>query len=72
MINVISQLTFLEQASNSLFEWFKNNLLKSNDDKCNLLVSTNDRVSMNVDGFKIDKSDTEKLLGVKFDKKTDF
>ena len=69
MINVISQLTFLEQASNSLFEWFKNNLLKSNDDKCNLLVSANDRVSMNVDGFKIDKSDTEKLLGVKFDKK---
>ena len=72
MINVISQLTFLEQASNSLFEWFKNNLLKSNDDKCNLLVSTNDRVSMNVDGFKIDKSDTEKLLGVKFDKKLTF
>ena len=72
LINVISQLTILEQASNSLFEWFKNNLLKSNDDKCNLLVSTNDRVSMNVDGFKIDKSDTEKLLGVKFDKKTDF
>ena len=27
----------------------------------------NDRVSMNVDGFKIDKNDTEKLLGVKFD-----
>ena len=69
MINVISQLTFFEQASNSLFEWFKNNLLKCNDDKCNLLVSTNDRVSMNEDGFKMDKSDTEKLLGVKFDLK---
>ena len=27
---------------------------------------------MNVDGFKIDKSDTEKLLGVKFDKKMAF
>ena len=61
-----------EQASNGLFEWFKNNLLKSNADKCHLLVSTNDRVSVNVDGFKIDKSDTEKLLGVKFDKKLTF
>ena len=61
-----------EQASNGLFEWFKNNLLKSNADKCHLLVSTNDRVSINVDGFKIDKSDTEKLLGVKFDKKFTF
>ena len=27
---------------------------------------------MNVDGFKIDKSDTEKLLAVKFNKKLTF
>ena len=65
-------ITSLEQASNGLIEWFKNNFLKSNADKCYLLVSTNDRVSMNVDGFKIDKSDTEKLLGVKFAKKLIF
>ena len=64
--------TSLEKVSNGLFEWFKNNLLKSNANKCHLLVSINDRVSMNVDGFKIDKSDTEKLLGVKFDKKKIF
>ena len=70
--NVDDPITSLEQASNGLFEWFKNNLLKSNADKCHLLVSTNDRVSVNVDGFKIDKSDTEKLLGVKFDKKLTF
>ena len=70
--NVDDLITSLEQASNGLFEWFKNNLLKSNADKCHLLVSTNDRVSMNVDGFKIDKSDTEKLLGVKFDQKLTF
>ena len=62
-------ITSLEQTSNGLFEWFKNNLLKSNADKYHLLVSADGRVSMNVDGFKIDKSDTEKLLGVKFDKK---
>ena len=65
-------VTSFEQASNDLFEWFKNNLLKSNAEKCHLLVSANDRVSMYVDGFKIDKSDTEKLLGVKFDKKFTF
>ena len=67
--NVDDVITSLEQASNSLYEWFKNNLLRSNSDKCHLLLSTKDRVSMNVDGFKIDKSDTEKLLGVKFDLK---
>ena len=70
--NVDDLITYLEYASNGLLEWFKNNLLKSNADKCHLLVSTNDRVSVNVDGFKIDKSDTEKLLGVKFDKKLTF
>ena len=62
--NVDGLITSLEQASNGLFEWFKNNLLKSNADKCHLLVSTNDRVSMNVDGFKIDKSNAEKLFEV--------
>ena len=65
--NVDDLMIFLEQASNGSFEWLKNNLLKSNADKCRLLVSTDDRVSMNVDGFKINKSDTEKLLGEKFD-----
>ena len=54
--NVDDLTTSLEQASNGLFEWFKNNLLKSNANKCHLWVSTNDRVSMNVDG------DTKKLL----------
>ena len=70
--NVDDLITSLEQASNGLLEWFKNNVLKSNADKCHLLVSTNDRLSVNVDGFKIDKSDTGKLLGVKFDKKLTF
>ena len=37
-----------------------------------MLASTNDRVSMNVDGFKLDKSDTEKLLDEKFHKKLTF
>ena len=64
--------TSLEQTSNGLFEWVNNNLLKSSAEKCHLLLSTNDRVSMIVDGFKIDKSDTEKLLGVKFDRKVTF
>ena len=44
--NVDDLITSLEQASNGLFEWFKNNLLKSNGDKCHLLVRTNDRIRM--------------------------
>ena len=37
-----------------------------------LLVSRNGRVSMNIDRSKIYKSDTEKLFGLKFDKKLTF
>ena len=70
--NVNDLTTSLEKASNGLFEWFKNNLSKSNADKCHLLVSINDRVSMNVDWFKLDKSDIEKLLVVQFDYKLTF
>ena len=70
--NVDDLITSTEQASDSFFEWFKNNLLRSHTDECRLLVSTNDRVSVNVDGFKTDKSYTEKLLGVKFDKNLTF
>ena len=57
-------ITFFEQASNGLFECFKNKkMLETNADKCHLLFSTNDRIIMNVDGLKKDKSNTEKLFG---------
>ena len=70
--NVADLTTSLQQASYALFKWCKNNLLESNADKCHLLVSKYNRVSINVVGYKTDKSNTEKLLGVKFDKKLTF
>ena len=58
--------------SNILFHWFKSSLLKNNDGKFPSLVSKNDILIINVAGCEIDKSNTEKLLGVKFDKKLTF
>ena len=43
----------LEKASKALFEWFENNLLKSNTDKCHLLVSSSDAVSLRVSEYDI-------------------
>ena len=37
--NIDNVIASLEQASDDLFNWFKNNRLKSNFDKCHLLVS---------------------------------
>ena len=70
--NVDDFIISFEQASDALFEWFQNNLLKCNADKCHLLITTNDSISIDVAGLKIDKSNAGKLLGVKYDKKLTF
>ena len=55
--NIKDVIESLERASVSLFRWFENNLLKDNADKCHLLVSTNHKVSLNVNNFKIKNCD---------------
>ena len=55
-----------------MLEWFKNNLLKSNADKCHLLVSSSDAVNLRVSEYDIKNSKCEKLLGVKFNNKLIF
>ena len=67
--NVEDVIGPLERASVSLFKWSENNLLKGNADKSNFLVSTSQKVSLNVNIFEIKNSDCEKLLGVKFNSK---
>ena len=57
--------TSLEKASKALFEWLENNLLKSNADKCHLLVSSSEAVNLRVSEYDIKNSECEKLLGVK-------
>ena len=55
-----------------MFQWFENNLLKSNADKCNLLVRSSDAVNLTVSEYDIKNSECESLLGVKFDNKLIF
>ena len=42
--------------------------MKSNADKCHLLVSTNNIVNRRAKNFDIKNSPCKKLLGVKFDR----
>ena len=39
--NIDNVIASLEQDSDALFNWFKNNRLKNNVDKCHVLVRTN-------------------------------
>ena len=65
--NIDNVIASLEQVSDALFNWFKNNRLKNNVDKCHVLVSTNKPVGIKVGDYTIDNSECEKLLGVKID-----
>ena len=46
--------------------------MKSNPDKCHLLVSTNDNVAIRIGKFQIENTKREKLLGIQFDNKLSF
>ena len=46
----------LEEVSKKLFKWFDDNLMKSNADKCHLLVSTNETVKIQVGNYNIANS----------------
>ena len=48
------------------------NLMKSNSDKCQLLVSINNTVNIKIGNIDITNSSCEKLLGVKFAHKLTF
>ena len=70
--NIDNVIASLEQVSDALFNWFKNNRLKNNVDKCHVLVSTNKPVGIKVGDYTIDNSECEKLLGVKIDANLNF
>ena len=55
-----------------LLSWLKNHRLKSNADKCHVLISTNKHITVNIRNCTIEKSACEKLLGMKIDANLNF
>ena len=62
----------LELTTNNLFEWFKNNHMKANADKCHLLFTRDTDVTAKIGEFDVKNSSEEKLLRVKIDSKLSF
>ena len=64
----------LEHDSFLAIEWFENNNMKLNQDKCHLLVSgyKNENVSARIGNEKIWESNKEKLLGLDIDRNLNF
>ena len=70
--NVDVTLEKLEEVGKVLFEWFSNNLLKANADKCHLILSTDEPFSINIDDEVIKNSNSKKLLGINLNNRISF
>ena len=46
--------------------------MKGDNDKCHLLVSTNDTVPIKIENFRIENTKMKQLLGIQFDNKLSF
>ena len=57
----------LETASVKLFNWFPDNQMKRKQNKCQLIISKNENVSMCIDPFGNKNTNFEKLLRIKVD-----
>ena len=44
--NIENPIASLEETSNALCDWFRTNRLRSNSDKCHVLVSTNKHLNI--------------------------
>ena len=70
--NVISRL---ESDSKIIIEWFGNNYMKLNEEKCHFAIfgeRTNQEVRINIGSCTVDNSIEEKLLGVLIDANLNF
>ena len=67
--DVISKL---QNASKTLFQWFNDNQMKANPDKCHFVCSSSVKVNISTENQNISNSASEKLLGVFFDRALKF
>ena len=69
---LLDVITSLENAAEKHFEWFANNHMKANNDKCHVLMSTVTSISIKVKDYITKNRDNEKLLGVAVDANHNF
>ena len=70
--NIESLMKLLEQSVNLLFNWFKNNQMKVNENDCQVYSRTDETVQVNTGVTHISNSKCGKLLGIKIDCKISF
>ena len=62
----------LEKIAKEIFKWFEDNEMQVNTNKCHVLLSTSQKLHVNIGTSQIENSKHEKLLGVNIDSKLSF
>ena len=73
--NLDTVIARLENGSNIIIQWFTDNFIKLNTDKCHLLIlggNSNQQITVNVGDSVIENTEEETLLGVVIDKRLNF
>ena len=70
--NLNKVLHDLQKTSDTLFEWFTNNLLKANQENSHLLTNSPREIQINIGGMAISNSKCQKLLGIHIENKLTF
>ena len=60
--NIDGLISSLEKSSKDLLKWFDDNLVKSNLGKCHLLVSSCEKIKIEISDFKIENSKCKEIL----------
>ena len=70
--NIKQLITILERNTKKIVEWYGENYMKLNDDKCHLLITSSTATSAKVGDHNITNSASEKLLGITIDNQLNF
>ena len=70
--NIANVIKALEEIGESLVNWFSNNEMKLNTDKCHLLLNSQEPNTLKIGDLHINNSLSEKILGITFDCKLKF
>ena len=62
----------LQGETSEVLNWFRINEMKSNDDKCHLIVADQEHFSITLGQETIEASDSVELSGINIDKKLNF
>ena len=69
---MIPILEKLEKGIQSMFDWFSENFLKANADKCHLIASSKVPVDIQISDIKVTSESRVKLLGIHIDSRLNF